>query len=109
MSYLLLPPGLVQASNHLESIQIQLVLCKDMDPKPNCFSFSVISSHVLGCILLVIEIDDADFVIDVVAADVTDVSGTDIVAVEVVNIIDEVVVFCTVVASVKLKDEQLRS
>ena len=75
----------------------------------NCFSFSVISSHVLGCIVLVIEIDDADFVIEVVAADVKDVPGTDIVAVEVVNIIDDVVVFCTVVASVKLKDEQLRS
>ena len=47
--------------------------------------------------------------IEVVAADVKDVPGTDIVAVEVINIIDNAVVFCTVVVSVKLKDEQLRS
>ena len=43
------------------------------------------------------------------AADVKDVPGTDIVVAEVVNIIDDVVVFCTAVVSVKLKDEQLRS
>ena len=47
--------------------------------------------------------------IEVVAADVKDVPGTNIVAVKVVNIIDDVVLFCTVVVSVKLKDEQLRS
>ena len=45
--------------------------------------------------------------IDAVAADVKDVTETNIAAVEVVNIIDDVIVFCTVVVSVKLKDEQL--
>ena len=73
----------------------------------NCFSFSVISSHFLGCIVLAIEVDDADFVIDAVAADVKDVIETNIVAVVVVNIIDNVIVFCTVVVCVKLTDEQL--
>ena len=59
--------------------------------------------------MLISEVDDAVFVIDAVAADVKDVPGADVVPVKVVNIIDYDAVFCPVVVSVKLKDEQLRS
>ena len=58
--------------------------------------------------MLAIEVDDAGFVIDVVAADLKDVPATDAVAVEVVNIIDDDVVLYPVV-SVKIQDEELRS
>ena len=58
--------------------------------------------------MLAIEVDDAGFVIDAVAADLKDVPATDAVAVEVVNIIDDDVVLYPVV-SVKLQDEELRS
>ena len=107
MSYLLLPDELVQASKHLQSIQIQMALCKDMDPKPLTAFLFLSFLPIFWAIVLAIEVDDADFVIDAVAADVKDVTETNIAVVEVVNIIDDVIVFCTVVVSVKLKDEQL--